>query len=167
MSLELSPVVYESVNPTLFCAWPKRRSGDVWAPVDSANVPPRARKLPKQTRSKILVQSIKEATVIVVKKFGSTDVQASTICDVAGIAMGSLYQYFVNVESIFASIYEDAIKQKLERAFTEDEPVATLMALHQELKELDRFFNLTYYHSHYSKGLNALFGVPLHGVSTH
>ena len=167
MNPELSPVVYESVNPMLFCAWPKQRDNDISRPTEYANVPPRARKLPKQTRSKILVQSIKEATVIVVEKFGSSDVQASTICDVAGIAMGSLYQYFVNVESIFASIYEDAIKQKLERALTEDEPLSTLMGLHQELKELDRFFNLTYYHSHYSKGLNALFGVPLHGVSSH
>lgn len=166
MNIEANRIVFDDRSQSFFCEWPRltleRYEDDAQAKLE---MPPRARKQPKQTRSKILVQSIKEATLIVVDRYGTQDVQASTICEVAGIAMGSLYQYFVNVESIFASIYEDHIKATLAQTLEHDYSTKLLADLHTTLRGLDARLGVNYYRQFYSKGLNSLFGVPLHSVT--
>jgi len=166
MNLDANRIEFDDRSQSFFCEWP-RLSSEMLVPNAQAeiDIPPRARKQPKQTRSKILVQSIKEATLIVVDRYGTCDVQASTICEVAGIAMGSLYQYFVNVESIFASLYEDHIKATLAQALEQDYSTKLLAELHTTLRGLDERLGVSYYRQFYSKGLNNLFGVPLHTVT--
>ena len=166
MNLEANRIVFDDRSQSFFCEWPRLSTEIIDRSVPAeTEIPPRARKQPKQTRSKILVQSIKEATLIVVDRYGTDDVQASTICEVAGIAMGSLYQYFVNVESIFASIYEDHIKDTLAQALEQDYSTRLLAELHTTLRALDARLGVSYYRQFYSKGLNNLFGVPLHSVT--
>lgn len=166
MNLDANRIVFDDRSQSFFCEWPRLSTEIIDRSVlADIEIPPRARKQPKQTRSKILVQSIKEATLIVVDRYGTDDVQASTICEVAGIAMGSLYQYFVNVESIFASIYEDQIKATLAQALEQDYSTKLLAELHTTLRALDARLGVSYYRQFYSKGLNSLFGVPLHSVT--
>ena len=166
MNLDANRIVFDDRSQSFFCEWPRLSAEIVDRSVHAdIEIPPRARKQPKQTRSKILVQSIKEATLIVVDRYGTDDVQASTSCEVAGIAMGSLYQYFVNVESIFASIYEDHIKATLAQALEQDYSTKLLAELHTTLRALDARLGVSYYRQFYSKGLNSLFGVPLHSVT--
>lgn len=166
MNLEANRIVFDDRSQCFFCEWPRLSQEMIESRVlPDITAPPRARKQPKQTRSKILVQSIKEATLIVVDRYGTDDVQASTICEVAGIAMGSLYQYFVNVESIFAALYEDQIKATLAQALEQDYSTRLLADLHATLRALDDRLAVNYYRQFYAKGLNNLFGVPLHSVT--
>lgn len=57
-------------------------------------------KKPKQKRSKVTVDSILEASRIIIKKTGLEKFNTNNIADVAGVSIGSLYQYFKNKESI-------------------------------------------------------------------
>ena len=56
------------------------------------------RKIPKQERSRLLVESIIDATAIVIAKHGLAAATTARITDEVGISIGSLYQYFDNKE---------------------------------------------------------------------
>lgn len=64
------------------------------------------RKSPKQGRSKAIVDAIFEATIRILPKIGSQGITTKKIADLAGISVGSLYQYFPNKESVLAAIIE-------------------------------------------------------------
>lgn len=64
------------------------------------------RKSPKQSRSKAIVEAIFEATIRILPKIGSHGLTTQKIADLAGISVGSLYQYFPNKESVLASIMD-------------------------------------------------------------
>jgi AcrR family transcriptional regulator len=68
------------------------------------------RKLPQQGRSKALVEAILEATVRILSKLGSQEVTTKKIADLAGVSIGSLYQYFPNKESVLAALMDVAMK---------------------------------------------------------
>ena len=59
------------------------------------------RKIPKQERSRLLVESIIDATAIVIAKHGLAAVTTARITDEVGISIGSLYQYFDNKEDLY------------------------------------------------------------------
>jgi AcrR family transcriptional regulator len=69
---------------------------------------------PQQQRAKATVSSIVEAAMIVLAKEGPQGVTTRKIADVAGIGVGSLYEYFANREqvydAIFAQLVQDAVK---------------------------------------------------------
>ncbi len=160
-TLDAQLLSYDDSTQSLFCTWPPAGLSPIAEPLYR---PTRMRKYPKQTRSIILVTSIKQAAMIVAKRTSIENIQASKICEVAGVAMGSLYQYFPNVDSIFTAIYEDTIKETLGHAIQVDTPSVLLSDLHAALRALDDQLGLAHYHQHYSKGLNSLFGVPLRSV---
>ena len=81
----------------------------------SATIPlPKPRKLPKQGRSRILVESLKQACLLILQRDGYKALTATRIASVSGVAMGSLYQYFPNVDAIVVATYEDLLRAQAE-----------------------------------------------------
>lgn len=62
------------------------------------------RKEPKQSRSKSTVEAIFGAVTHILNKDGVVHLTTNKIAEVAGVSVGSLYQYFKNKESIFEGI---------------------------------------------------------------
>lgn len=61
---------------------------------------------PKQTRAITTVNAIIEAGFIAVADAGSRQVSTRQIADIAGISVGSLYEYFKNKEAIYDAMAE-------------------------------------------------------------
>ncbi len=71
-------------------------------------------KKPKQKRSKVTVDSILEASKIVIKKSGFDKFNTNHIAEVAGVSIGSLYQYFKNKESILEVLLHRELEKNRE-----------------------------------------------------
>lgn len=65
------------------------------------------RKQPKQARSEFMVQTMKEAATRVLKDHGLINFTTNRVAEVAGISVGSLYQYFGSKEVLIAEIKRD------------------------------------------------------------
>lgn len=63
-------------------------------------------KKPQQSRSRGLVDAILEATVRILPKTGSRQITTRKIAEIAGVSIGSLYQYFPNKESVLSSLID-------------------------------------------------------------
>lgn len=81
------------------------------------NNPESQRKTPKQTRSKELVGAIFEATVRILPKVGSYQITTKKIAEIAGVSIGSLYQYFPNKEALLGSLMDFMMKETTDQAF--------------------------------------------------
>ncbi len=68
---------------------------------------PSPRKLPKQSRSKLMFESIKQACHKILMEGDASVLNTNEIAEVTGISVGSLYQYFENVDSIVAALFCD------------------------------------------------------------
>lgn len=64
------------------------------------------RKVPKQERSRALVDAIVEATARVLLDKGYDGLGVADVAAIAGVGIGSLYQYFPNKESLVAALIE-------------------------------------------------------------
>ncbi|XGV94719.1 MAG: TetR/AcrR family transcriptional regulator [Leptolyngbya sp. BL-A-14] len=64
------------------------------------------RKLPRQERSKVTVEAILTATARILTEEGYDKANTNRIAEVAGVSVGSLYQYFPNKESLIAALAE-------------------------------------------------------------
>ena len=62
------------------------------------------RKLPKQARSKALVEAVLDASARVLAKDGRDALTTNVIAQAAGVSVGSLYQYFPNREAILSAL---------------------------------------------------------------
>ena len=67
-------------------------------------MPITARKLPKQDRSKITVEAIIEATTRIIEAEGLAGLSTNRVAQVAGVSVGSLYQYFPNKEALVQEV---------------------------------------------------------------
>lgn len=67
-------------------------------------------KNPKQSRSKELVNAIFEATVRVLPKIGNKALTTKKIAEIAGVSIGSLYQYFPNKEAVLMAVMDRSIQ---------------------------------------------------------
>ncbi len=65
-----------------------------------------ARKGPQQQRSKVTVSAILDATVRVLEQEGSDAATTSRIAEVAGVSVGTLYQYFANRDAILDALQD-------------------------------------------------------------
>jgi AcrR family transcriptional regulator len=65
------------------------------------------RKQPKQARSQVTVEAILDGTIQVFDREGPEAVTTTRIAEVAGVSVGTLYQYFENREAII-----DALQQR-------------------------------------------------------
>ncbi len=100
---------------------------------------PYFRKSPRQARSRELVRAIREAAMKILREEGESALTTTRIAEVAGVGIGSLYEYFPNKEAILGLIHE---QQRLE----ESEEVRSLACdlSHLPLEErLRHLFNAT------------------------
>ncbi len=76
---------------------------------NESQTPPLPRKLPQQCRSRLLFDSIKEACLKILERDGYESLTAIHLADVAGVCVGSIYQYFPNIEAVVAAVYADEV----------------------------------------------------------
>ena len=65
------------------------------------------RRKPRQGRSKALVAAIIDACQLILKEDGAEYLTTNRIAEVAGVTIGSLYQYFPNKEAILANLFSE------------------------------------------------------------
>lgn len=128
-------------------------------PDQGTPLPPRPRKLPQQSRSQLLVASVKEACLEILQQKGPRALTASEIAEVSGVSMGSIYQYFPNVDAIVATVYEELIEQEVRTAIERlsathrqvtlrDAMTALIegtLAFHRRMLALDQDFHQRFY----------------------
>lgn len=73
-----------------------------------------ARKEPRQSRSRATVNVILEAAIRVLEQEGPDAATTSRIADVAGVSVGTLYQYFANRDAILNALQD----REFERAMS-------------------------------------------------
>lgn len=78
-------------------------------------VPPLPRKEPKQNRSVFLVDSLKEACLIILKRDGAEYLTIANLSAESGVTSASIYDYFPNVEALIAATLDDLLWVKLEK----------------------------------------------------
>jgi AcrR family transcriptional regulator len=81
---------------------------------------------PQQTRSKATVDAIIEAAFIAVAERGTAATTTRHVAELAGVSVGSLYEYFANKEALFNALGQRFV----------DETVAMLKPLQQKLVRL-------------------------------
>lgn len=138
-------------------------------------LPPRPRKVPQQSRSRLLVASVKEACLKILQQKGPRALTASEIAEVSGVSMGSIYQYFPNVDAIVATVYEELIAQEVRTAIghlsathrqvtLRDAMTALIeetLAFHRRMLALDQDFHQRFYQAFsLTKWFNRLAGDP-------
>lgn len=78
---------------------------------DRRNPPISSRKQPKQARSSGLVATILEAAAQVLAKEGAHRFTTARVAEIAGVSIGSLYQYFPNKAAILFRLQSDEWRQ--------------------------------------------------------
>ena len=69
------------------------------------------RRRPTQHRAHQTVDAVLDAVVRVLKREGCSAVTTNRIAEVAGVSIGSVYQYFPNKEAIFVALHQRHIDQ--------------------------------------------------------
>jgi AcrR family transcriptional regulator len=64
------------------------------------------RRRPKQRRARQTVDAILEAVVKLLKRSGSRAITTNRIAEVAGVSIGSVYEYFPDKRAIFAALHQ-------------------------------------------------------------
>lgn len=67
-------------------------------------------KEPRQSRSKAMVDAIFEATLRVLPTVGNEKLTTTKIAEVAGVSVGSLYQYFPSKDALVGAVIDMAMK---------------------------------------------------------
>ncbi|HND86393.1 MAG TPA: TetR/AcrR family transcriptional regulator, partial [Pseudobdellovibrionaceae bacterium] len=70
-------------------------------------------KLPVQKRSRETVASIKESATRLLVTVPYHDITTDKIAEMAGVSIGSLYQFFANKEAIISAVMDDLIVRDL------------------------------------------------------
>ncbi len=73
------------------------------------------RKQPRQKRSQAMVDDILEATMICIARHGMEATTTRKVAEVAGISVGSLYQYFQDKDELYEAVQERLTDAVLER----------------------------------------------------
>jgi AcrR family transcriptional regulator len=69
------------------------------------------RRQPKQRRARQTVDAILDAVVRLLKRERSDAITTNRIAEVAGVSIGSLYQYFPDKRAIFAALHERHVEE--------------------------------------------------------
>jgi AcrR family transcriptional regulator len=88
--------------------------------------PTAPRRRPKQRRSQELVRSIQQACRKILEEQGPDKLTTHRIAQVAGVNIGSLYQYFPNKEAVVAEVYNAMLAAQAE----------TVLAVSQEIDQM-------------------------------
>lgn len=80
------------------------------------------RRVPRQRRAQLTIEAILDAVVRILKKQGVAAVNTNRIAEVAGVSIGSVYQYFPDKRAIFVALHKrhvQDIDRRIERALVE------------------------------------------------
>jgi len=91
------------------------------------------RKAPRQARSQATVTAILDAAARVLVERGYAAATTNLVAEVAGVSVGSLYQYFPNKDALIAALHERHVRQMdevVERAFAVVQELSFDEALH-------------------------------------
>lgn len=69
------------------------------------------RREPKQGRSRQTVEAVLDAVIRVLKREGFEAITTNRIAEVAGVSIGSVYQYFPDKAAIFAALHQRHIEE--------------------------------------------------------
>lgn len=69
------------------------------------------RRRPQQRRSRDTVESVLDAVIRILKRDGPGAVTTNRISEVAGVSIGSVYQYFPDKRAIFGALHERHIQE--------------------------------------------------------
>jgi len=107
------------------------------------------RRTPKQQRSRQTVDVVLEATQLVARRHGTQAITTNRIAEVAGVSVGSLYQYFPDKRAIFTALHDrhvDEVRGVIRQTMTDcasasleefaRELVLELVDAHAEIGEL-------------------------------
>ena len=72
---------------------------------------PQPRRIPRQARSRALVEVILEATARVLAERGYAGTNTNLVAERAGVSVGSVYQYFPNKDSLITALHEQHAAQ--------------------------------------------------------
>jgi len=72
------------------------------------------RQKPRQARAQVTFESILDATARILEDLGYRSLTTNGIAGVAGVAVGAVYEYFPNKESIVAELVRRTVRQILE-----------------------------------------------------
>jgi AcrR family transcriptional regulator len=94
---------------------------------------PPLRKAPSQARSKVLVESLLQATARILMREGWDALTTNRVAREAGVSIGSLYQYFPNKDALVRRLVEhwaDSLADRLVALGPElrDQPVSTCVS---------------------------------------
>jgi len=74
-----------------------------------------ARRVPKQARARVTVEAVLDAVVRILKRSGLRGVTTNRIAEVAGVSIGSVYQYFPDKTAIFAALHDRHVREMSRR----------------------------------------------------
>ena len=69
------------------------------------------RRRPKQRRARQTVEAVLDAVIRLLKRGGSDAITTNRIAEVAGVSIGSLYQYFPDKRAIFTALHQRHVDQ--------------------------------------------------------
>lgn len=81
------------------------------------------RRQPEQRRARQTVEAVLDAVVRILKREGAKAVTTNRIAEVAGVSIGSVYQYFPDKSGIFIALHQrhiEQIDQLVERTLVEN-----------------------------------------------
>src|SRR5258708_22186871 len=93
------------------------------------------RKSASQERSRLTVDALLEATTRVLIKEGYDRASTNRIAEVAGVSIGSLYQYFPSKEALVAAVFDPHTPENFDGA-REDLGTAGALPLQGAAREL-------------------------------
>jgi AcrR family transcriptional regulator len=70
-----------------------------------------ARRVPRQQRALVTVEAILEAVIRILKRDGVAAVTTNCIAEVAGVSIGSVYQYFPDKRAIFVALHTRHVRE--------------------------------------------------------
>lgn len=79
--------------------------------IEDSPKPSYPRKQARQQRSRLLMRSVRDAAIELIRRNGAESLTASGIAEHAGIAIGSFYQYYPNAEAVLTDIYEHILDE--------------------------------------------------------
>src|SRR5580704_9364622 len=94
-----------------------------------------ARKTASQKRSRLTVDALLEATARILIKEGFDKASTNRIAEVAGVSVGSLYQYFPGKEALVAALI-DRHNQEVMRAVRGELAEAVNLPMEQAVRKL-------------------------------
>ncbi|HEX4517139.1 MAG TPA: TetR/AcrR family transcriptional regulator [Polyangiaceae bacterium] len=74
-----------------------------------------ARRIPKQARARVTVEAVLDAVVRILKREGARAVTTNRVAEVAGVSVGSVYQYFPDKQAIYAALHDRHVREMSQR----------------------------------------------------